>query len=143
MTEPATWTVRPLSVHIPPRERRNPIAMVRLAVGPLEMTLAVSRLKKSDLVVRPPMAEGGVPAISAAPSFRGPKHATTRLTQGAAGRQLAPSITHAPFRSISMSERSPSPPIAHAGRPALNSWWAGRHRLHMPAGGQALPDRRR
>lgn len=67
MTEPATWTVRPLSVHIPPGERRNPIAMVRLAVGPLEMTLAVSRLKKSDLVVRPPMAEGGVPAISAAP----------------------------------------------------------------------------
>lgn len=37
----------------------------------------------------------------------------------------------------------PSPPIAHAGRPALNSWWAGRHRLHMPAGGQALPDRGR
>ncbi len=67
MTEPATWAVRPLSVHVPPGERRNPIAMVRMAVGPLEMTLAVSRLKKSDLVVRPPMADGGTPAISAAP----------------------------------------------------------------------------
>ena len=67
MTEPATWTVRPLSVHVPSGERRNPIAIVRLAVGPLEMTLAVSRLKKSGLAVRAPMAEGGVPAISAAP----------------------------------------------------------------------------
>ncbi len=67
MTEPATWTVRPLSVHIPPRERRNSIAMVRLAVGPLEMTLAVSRLRKSGLAVRSPMADSGVPAVSAAP----------------------------------------------------------------------------
>ncbi len=58
---------RPLSVHVPPGERRNPVATVRMAVGPLEVVLAVSRLKKSDLVVRPPMAEGGVPAISAAP----------------------------------------------------------------------------
>ena len=67
MTETTTWAVRPLSVHVPPGERRNPVAMVRLAVGPLELQLAVSRLRKSDLVVRPPMAEGGVPAISAAP----------------------------------------------------------------------------
>lgn len=31
MTETTTWAVRPLSVHVPPGERRNPIAMVRLA----------------------------------------------------------------------------------------------------------------
>jgi hypothetical protein len=67
MTEAEAWIVRPLSVHVPPGERRNPIAMVRLAVGPLEVTLAVSRLKKAGLAVRPPMAEGGTPAISAAP----------------------------------------------------------------------------
>ena len=67
MTEPATWTVRPLSVHLPPGERRNPVAMVRLAVGPLELVLAVSRLRKSGLAVRPLMAEGGAPAVSAAP----------------------------------------------------------------------------
>ncbi len=67
MTEPATRAVRPLSVHVPLGERRKPVAMVRLAVGPLEMVPAMSRLRKSDLVVRPPMAEGGVPAISAAP----------------------------------------------------------------------------
>lgn len=69
-TEPATWTVRPLSVSVPPGERRNPVAMVRLAVGPLEMTLGVSRLKKSGksgAVVRPPICEGGTPAFSAAP----------------------------------------------------------------------------
>lgn len=61
------WTVRAISVRVPPGERRNPVAMVRLAVGPLELELAVSRLKKSGLMVRPPMAEGGTPAISAAP----------------------------------------------------------------------------
>ena len=38
-----------------------------MAVGPLEVVLAVSRLRKSGLAVRPPMAEGGVPAIEAAP----------------------------------------------------------------------------
>ncbi len=65
----AAWAVRQLSVRVPPGERRNPVAMVRMAVGPLEMTLAVSALKKSQLVVRPPMAEGGVPAISAAPEI--------------------------------------------------------------------------
>ncbi len=41
--------------------------MVRLALGPLELELAVSRLRKSGLAVRPPMAEGGVPAVSAGP----------------------------------------------------------------------------
>ena len=61
MTELATWTVRPLSVHVPRGERRSPVAMVRLAVGPLELVLAVSQLRKSGVVVRPPMAEGGAP----------------------------------------------------------------------------------
>ncbi len=70
MSETAAWAVRPLSVHVPPGERRNPVAMVRMAVGPLEMTLAVLRLKKSDLVVRPPMAEGGVrPEITRCPDL--------------------------------------------------------------------------
>ena len=67
MADPETWTVRPLSVSVPPGGRRNPVAMVRMAVGPLELVLAVSRLKESGLAVRPPMADGGVPAISAAP----------------------------------------------------------------------------
>ena len=67
MNDLATWTVRPLSVHVPPGERRNPVAMVRLAVGPLELVLAVSRLRKEGVVVRPPMAEGGAPAVSADP----------------------------------------------------------------------------
>lgn len=67
MTEPVSWSVRPLSVHVPPGERRTPVAMVRLALGPVELQLAVSALRKGQLVVRPPMTEGGVPAISAAP----------------------------------------------------------------------------
>jgi hypothetical protein len=68
MTDPASsWAVRPLSVHVPPGERRNPAAMVRLPVGPLEMVLAVSRLRKSGLAVRPPVSGGSTPAISAAP----------------------------------------------------------------------------
>lgn len=67
MTEPATWTVRPVSVRVPPGERRNPVAMVRLAVGPLELELVVSRLKKSGLAVRAPMAGGGILVVSAGP----------------------------------------------------------------------------
>ena len=67
MSELETWAVRPLSVSVPPGERRNPVAMVRMAVGPLEMTLAVSRLKKSGLAVRPPIADGGIPAVTADP----------------------------------------------------------------------------
>lgn len=66
MAEPSTWAVRPLYVRVPPGERRRPVAMVRMAVGPLEFELAVSRRKKSGLAVRSPMAEGG-PAISATP----------------------------------------------------------------------------
>ena len=69
MTEPATWTVWPLSVHVPLGERRNPVAMVRLAVGPLEVVLPVSRLRKSGLAVRSPMADSGVPAVSASPEM--------------------------------------------------------------------------
>lgn len=41
--------------------------MVRLAVGPLELELAVSRLKKWGWAVRPPMAEVGTPAVGAVP----------------------------------------------------------------------------
>ena len=40
-TEPATWAVRPLSVHVPPGERRNPVVMVRTEVGPLDMVLVL------------------------------------------------------------------------------------------------------
>ena len=65
--ELASWAPRALSVHVPPGERRNPVAMVRMAVGPLEVVLAVSRLRKSGLMVRSTATEGGVPAISAAP----------------------------------------------------------------------------
>ena len=68
MTDATTWAVRPLAVHVPPGERRNPAAMVRLAVGPLELVLTVARLRKSGLAVRPPMAEGGTPAIGAEPA---------------------------------------------------------------------------
>ncbi len=41
--------------------------MVRLADVPLEVVLPVSRLRKSGLAVRSPMADSGVPAVSAAP----------------------------------------------------------------------------
>ncbi|MBL6079689.1 hypothetical protein JMJ56_16850 [Belnapia sp. T18] len=50
---------------MPPGERRNPVAMVRLAVGPLTLLLPVSRLRKAGLAVRLPMGEGGVPAVEA------------------------------------------------------------------------------
>ena len=43
--------------------------MVRMAAGPLELVLAVSRLRKSGLAVRSPMADSGVPAVSASPEM--------------------------------------------------------------------------
>jgi hypothetical protein len=65
--EAATRAVRPRSVHVFPEGRRKPIAMVRLTVGPLEVVLTVSRLRKPGVVVRPPMSERCAPAVSAAP----------------------------------------------------------------------------
>lgn len=81
-TEAAAWTVRPISVRVPPGERRDPVAMVRLAVGPLELELLVSRLRKSGLAVRPPMAKGGVPAVGAAPErARPPRERRRRMSK--------------------------------------------------------------
>ena len=69
MTELETWAPRALSVHVPPGGRRKPAALVRLAVGPLELVLVVSRLKRqrSGLAALAPTADGGAPAISADP----------------------------------------------------------------------------
>lgn len=58
-----TFTPRVVSVRVPPGERRNPIAMVRMELGPFFLSLGVSRLKKSGLIVRLPMGEGGEPAL--------------------------------------------------------------------------------
>ncbi len=41
--------------------------MVRMAIGPLGLALAASRLKKSGLMVRSTTTEGTVPALSATP----------------------------------------------------------------------------
>ena len=65
--EAATRAVRPLSVHVLLEGRRKPVAIVRLAIGPLEVVLSVSHLKKWGLAARPPMVDGGAPAVSAAP----------------------------------------------------------------------------
>jgi hypothetical protein len=67
MVDEATLAIRALSVRVPEGERRNPIVMVRLAVGALVFQIGVSKLKKSGLTVRMPVGEGGVPAIEAAP----------------------------------------------------------------------------
>src|SRR3954453_5604842 len=59
----STFTPRVVSVRVPPGERRNPIAMVRMSIGPFFLSLGVSRLKKSGLIVRLPMGDGGEPAL--------------------------------------------------------------------------------
>ena len=104
MTEPTQWAVRPLSVRVPAEERRNPVAIVRLAVGPLEVVLAVSRLRKSGLAVRPPMAEGGTPAISAAPEVWA---AVERAAVGAVASDPAARehVMRKPFRRAGASGR--------------------------------------
>ena len=69
MTDLSYGVIRALSVRLPPRARRPPFVLVRIAVGPLVLELSVSRLRKSGLVVRSPVSEGGVPAIEAAPAM--------------------------------------------------------------------------
>ena len=69
MTDLSYGVIRALSVRLPPRARRPPFVLVRIAVGPLVLELSVSRLRKSGLVVRPPVSEGGAPAIEVAPAM--------------------------------------------------------------------------
>jgi hypothetical protein len=87
--EPATWTVRPLSVHVLLEGRRKPVAMVRLAVGPLEVVVAVSQLKKLGLAVRAPMFEGGTPTVGTAPEVWATIEKAADGGPGARARQAA------------------------------------------------------
>ena len=59
VTDLSDWVIRALSVRLPPRTRRPPFVLVRIAVGPLVLELSVSRLRKFGLVVRSPVSEGG------------------------------------------------------------------------------------
>ncbi len=65
MTKPVAQTVRAIAVRALPGTRRNPMAMVRMRIGPLVVSLAVSRLRKSGLSVRLPMGDDKTPAIEA------------------------------------------------------------------------------
>jgi hypothetical protein len=56
---PRVVTVRPLAA-----ERRTPVVIVHVMVGPLVLVLGVVRLRRR-LQVRPPVADGGGPAIGA------------------------------------------------------------------------------
>jgi hypothetical protein len=58
---PQVVTVRPLAA-----ERRTPVVIVHVVVGPLVLVLGVVRLRRR-LQVRPPVADGGGPAIGAKP----------------------------------------------------------------------------
>ncbi len=67
MTKPVAQTVRAIAVRALPGTRRNPMAIVRMRIGPLVVSLAVSRLRKSGLSVRLPMGDDKTPAIEAGP----------------------------------------------------------------------------
>src|SRR3954471_651345 len=58
---PRVVTVRPLAA-----ERRTPVVIVHVVVGPLLLVLGVVRLRRR-LQVRLPVADGGGPAIGAKP----------------------------------------------------------------------------
>jgi hypothetical protein len=58
---PRVVSVRPLAA-----ERRTPVVIVHVVVGPLLLVLGVVRLRRR-LQVRPPVADGGGPAIAAKP----------------------------------------------------------------------------
>jgi hypothetical protein len=63
---PRVVSVRPLAA-----ERRTPVVIVHVLVGPLVLVLGVVRLQRR-LQVRPPVADGGGPAIGARPEVWGP-----------------------------------------------------------------------
>jgi hypothetical protein len=63
---PRVVAVRPLAP-----ERRTPVVVVQVVVEPLLLVLSVVRLRRR-LQVRPPMADGGVPAIGASPEVWAP-----------------------------------------------------------------------
>jgi hypothetical protein len=63
---PRVVTVRPLAA-----ERRTPVVIVHVVVGPLVLVLGVVRLRRR-LQVRPPVADGGGPAIGASPEVWAP-----------------------------------------------------------------------
>jgi hypothetical protein len=58
---PRVVSVRPLAA-----ERRTPVVVVHVVVGPLVLVLGVVRLRRK-LQVRRPVADGGGPAIAAKP----------------------------------------------------------------------------
>ena len=62
-------------------ERRTPVVIVHVVVGPLLLVLGVVRLRRR-LQVRPPMADGGGPAIGAKPEVWEPiEHAVLAAVQ--------------------------------------------------------------
>ena len=63
---PRVVSVRPLVA-----DRRSPVVIVHVLVGPLVLVLGVARLRRK-LQVRPPVADGGGPAIAAKPEVWGP-----------------------------------------------------------------------
>ena len=63
---PRVVSVRPLAA-----QRRTPVAIVHVAIGPLVLVLGVVRLQRK-LRVRPPVADGGGPAIGAKPEVWAP-----------------------------------------------------------------------
>ncbi len=91
--------------------------MVQLAVGPLELTLAVSRLKRSDLMVRPPVAEGGVPAISAAPEV------WAVIEKAAVGAVAADPVAreHVRGKLLKRVEKMRQPDLGHGSPPSLGA----------------------
>ena len=60
---PRVVSVRPLAA-----ERRTPVVIVHLVVGPLVLVLSVVKLRRR-LQVRPPVADGGGSAIGAKPEL--------------------------------------------------------------------------
>jgi hypothetical protein len=63
---PRVVSVRPLAA-----ERRTPVVVVQVVVEPLVLVLSVVRLRRR-LQVRPPVADGGGPAIGASPEVWAP-----------------------------------------------------------------------
>lgn len=65
MTQAASAILpRIVGFRVPPGGRRTPFILARVAFGPVDLAFSVARLKRGELVVRPPLAADGGSAVA-------------------------------------------------------------------------------
>src|SRR6476620_1199323 len=126
---------RVIAVRVLAAERRTPVVIVHVVVGPLLLVLGVVRLRRR-LQVRPPMADGGGPAIGAKPEVWEPIEqavlAAVQVDPAAWAHVLNARPAQSAGRDAAPSSRHPSLPRATAKRRSALSFRPGAGRAARP-----------